>query len=190
MSPGEPERPAGRWPGTGLHRGFEAALENLVLLLVVALATVVVVGVVFRKAGAALVWYDEVASVLLAWLTYYGAALAALRRAHIGFPRLVRSAPRRLRMFLLVVRESVVIGFFLVAAWAGWQVLGVLGGDSLISLPWVPARLAQSVIPAGAVLFIVAELLAVRRELGGAGATGLSRSGPGDPTREPGGGPE
>ena len=55
----------------------------------VALAVIVVVGVGFRKAGASLVWYDEVASIMLAWLTYYGAALAALSRSHIGMPTLV-----------------------------------------------------------------------------------------------------
>ena len=63
----------------------------------VALALVVVLGVVFRRLGAALVWYDEVASILLAWLTFYGAALAALHRAHIGFPKLVDGLGPRLR---------------------------------------------------------------------------------------------
>ena len=57
--------------------------------------------------------------------------------------------------------EVLVIGFFAVVAWAGWQVLAVIGGDTLVSLPWVPARVAQSVIPIGAVLFILAELSSV-----------------------------
>ena len=47
---------------SGLRRG----LEVLVLVLMGALALIVVVGVGFRKAGASLVWYDEVASILLA----------------------------------------------------------------------------------------------------------------------------
>ena len=69
---------------------FRKSLEGIVLSLMASLAIVVVVGVIFRKAGASLVWYDEVASILLAWLTYYGAALAALHRAHIGMPTLVQ----------------------------------------------------------------------------------------------------
>ena len=123
------------------------------------LALVVVAGVVFRKAGAALVWYDEVASILLVWLTYYGACLAALARAHIGFPKLVEAAGPKLRVLLTVVREAVIVVFFLVVAWAGWRVLLVLEGTNLVSLPWVPTRLTQSVIPVGAVLFIAAEAL-------------------------------
>jgi hypothetical protein len=48
-----------------------------------------------------------------------------------------------------------------VLAWTGWQVLGVLQGMSLISLPWVPVMLTQSVIPIGAVLFIICEALSL-----------------------------
>ena len=129
------------------------------LTLMVALALVVIVGVGFRKAGAALVWYDEVASVLLAWLTYYGASYAALKRAHIGFPKIVQSVKPNLQIVLTLAREAIVIAYFVVIAWAGLQVLQILQGIYLTSLPSVPARLTQSVIPIGAVLFIVAELL-------------------------------
>ena len=67
----------------GFRRGLEATLQAILVFLVVALTTVVVVAVVYRKLGASLTWYDEVASIMLAWVTYYGAALAALKRGHI-----------------------------------------------------------------------------------------------------------
>lgn len=140
-------------------RGFRRVLETIVLTLMAALAIVVVLGIGFRKFGAALVWYDEVASVLLAWLTYYGAALAALDRRHIGVPTLVDALPPRAKVSLLVVSEVVVLGFFAAIAWAGIRVLQVLAGTSMISLPWVPTAVTQSVIPVGAALFIVARLL-------------------------------
>lgn len=129
------------------------------------LAMVVIAGVGFRKAGAALVWYDEVAEILLAWLTFYGACLAALKHAHIGFPNVVNRFPARVRRALMVFREVVVVGFFSVVAWAGWKVLAVLQGSALVSLPWVPAVLTQSVVPVSAALFIVAELAAAAHRL-------------------------
>jgi TRAP-type C4-dicarboxylate transport system permease small subunit len=141
------------------RNGTEQILEVVVLVLMAVLAVVVILGVGFRKAGAALVWYDEVASILLAWLTYYGASLAALKRAHIGFPKLVQSAAPQLRLYLVICREVIVIGFFVLVAWAGFRVLQVLDGIYLASLPSVSARVAQSVIPIGAVLFIIAELM-------------------------------
>ena len=54
----------------------------------VALAVTVLLGVTFRFAGSALVWYDEVAAVQLAWITYYGSAYAALKGSHISVPSL------------------------------------------------------------------------------------------------------
>ena len=74
-----------------LRKGYERTLEWLVIVLMVVLAAEVSLGILFRGLGRSLVWYDEVASILLAWLTFYGSALAALKRAHIGFPGLVNS---------------------------------------------------------------------------------------------------
>ncbi|MDH3270798.1 MAG: TRAP transporter small permease subunit [Gemmatimonadota bacterium] len=125
------------------------------------LALVVVVGVGFRKAGASLVWYDEVASILLAWLTYYGAALAALHRAHIGMPTLVDRMRGRVRTLTVITGEVCTLAFFGVLTWAGVRVLSVLGGTTLVSLPSVPMSVAQSVIPIGGALFIVAQLLSL-----------------------------
>jgi TRAP-type C4-dicarboxylate transport system permease small subunit len=136
-------------------------LEWATILLMVALTVVVVVAVGFRLAGDSLSWYDEVAAILLSWVTYYGSALAALRRRHIGFDSVLLSLPLNLRLGAVVLAEIVVLGFFGVMAYTGMLVLDVLEGEYLVSLTWVPIQLTQSVIPIGAVLFIVAELLSL-----------------------------
>lgn len=144
-----------------LRVGLERFLVLVVALLMVGMVLVVVVAVVYRKSGASLVWYDEIASIMLAWLTYYGAALAALKRAHIGVPGLLESAPPRLRLVLFALAEVFVFGFFALLAWTGYVVLLVLEGDNLVSLPAVSTQYTQSVIPIGAVLFILAEALSI-----------------------------
>ena len=149
---------------TGLSRfrtGLERVLEAWLVVMIVTMTAIVVVAVIWRKAGASFIWYDEVASILLAWITYYGAALAALKRGHIGFDGILLALPMRWRMVTLAAGEAFVFLFFIVLAWTGWQVLGVLQGMSLISLPWVPVMFTQSVIPIGAVLFIVSEALSL-----------------------------
>lgn len=140
---------------------LERVLEIVCMLLMIGLAVVVVMAVVYRKAGSSLVWYDEVAAIMLAWLTYYGAALAALRRAHLGFPGLFDASPTAVRIVMLVVSETLVIGFFLVIAWYGWDVIVILAGDTLTSLPWVPISFTQSVIPIGSALIALAEILTI-----------------------------
>ncbi len=140
---------------------LERLLEAILIFLMVALTVVVVVAVIYRKAGASLAWYDEVASVMLAWVTYYGAALAALKRRHIGFDGLVLALPARWQLAAVVVAELCVYAFFLLLAWTGWVVLRVLEGDTLVSLPEVSVQLTQSVIPIGAVLFLLCETLSL-----------------------------
>jgi TRAP-type C4-dicarboxylate transport system permease small subunit len=144
-----------------LRRWLGRALEIAVIVLMLALVAVVFLGVVYRKAGASLSWYDEVASVMLAWLTYYGAALAALRREHIGFSGIVDWVDVRMRLVMVAVGEIFIFAFFILLAWYGVKVLVVLGGDALVSLPWVPTRFTQSVIPVGAALFVLAEALSL-----------------------------
>ena len=144
-----------------LSRWFEWLLEIASIILLISLALVVVLAVIFRFSGSSLVWYDEVASVQLAWLTYYGAALAELKRGHLGFAGLFLALPPKVRRTAFVLAEGFVIGFFGLIGWAGWYLLGVFGEETLISLPWVPLSFTQSVIPVGAVLFIIAEILSI-----------------------------
>ena len=134
-------------------------LETIVIVLMVALAVEVTIGVVFRYVGYALVWYDEVATILLAWVTYYGSALAALKRAHLGVPELVRMLPPPLRLAVAIFAEACVFAFLITMAWVGYSVLEVLATDSLVSIPEVSVAYTQSVIPISSVLFIIAQAL-------------------------------
>jgi TRAP-type C4-dicarboxylate transport system permease small subunit len=144
-----------------IRKGFQRLLEGIVILLMVALTAIVLIAVVYRKAGASLSWYDEIASVLLAWLTYYGAALAAIHREHIGFAGLIKAMKPAVRIPFIIFSEACILCFFGLLAWVGFDVLVILEGDSLVSLPNVPTRLTQSVIPIGAILFLIAEAMGI-----------------------------
>ena len=144
-----------------ISKVVERLLEIVVISLMVVLTALIIVSVIYRKLDASLSFADEVASILLAWLTYYGAALAALKRGHIGFDGLLLSLPPSIRLPLAALSEVLVIFFFALMAWMGWKVLVVLEGMSLVSLAWVPVQLTQSVIPIGGALFILCELLSL-----------------------------
>jgi TRAP-type C4-dicarboxylate transport system permease small subunit len=148
-----------------IRGAYEKALEWVVIVLMAVLFVEVSIGVVYRTIGASLVWYDEVASILLAWLTFYGSALAAVKRAHIGCPEVVALLPGGARLALRVVAELCTTAFFLLIGWTGYRVLGVLATDHLVSLPDVPVAWAQSVIPISAALIVAAELLTLPKVL-------------------------
>lgn len=143
------------------RNGFERLLEGIVIILMLAMFFVIVAGVTFRKLGASLEWYDEVAEILLAWLTYYGAAYAALKRSHIGVPSLVCMAPLPWRKILFFVAEGIVFVFFALLAWIGARILPVLEFDFLTTVPAISTMYTQSVIPIGAILFMIAQALSL-----------------------------
>jgi TRAP-type C4-dicarboxylate transport system permease small subunit len=140
---------------------LEKLLEVFTVFLLIALTTIVLAAVAFRMIGSSLAWYDEVASIGLGWLTFYGANLAAIKRAHMGFPGLVAKAPPPLRASLFLISEVIVIGFFVVVAYYGYRVLDILAWDRLVSLPSISLTLTQSAIPISAALFILCELLSM-----------------------------
>lgn len=146
---------------TELRKRYERALEWIVIALMGVLFIEVTLGVVYRTFGASLSWYDEVASILLAWLTFYGSALAAVKRAHIGCPEVVALLGPRVRVAARVVASLLVIAFFALLGWIGYDILGILESDHLVSLPDVPVAWVQSVIPISAVLIIAGELLSL-----------------------------
>jgi TRAP-type C4-dicarboxylate transport system permease small subunit len=159
-----------------LRRRYERLLEWVAIILMAALAVEVTLGVVFRYAGHSLIWYDEVATILLAWVTFYGSALAMLKHAHMGVPEIVRMLPPSLRIAVTVLAQLCTLSFFVLLAWIGYVVLDVLATDYLVSLPAVPVAYTQSVIPVSALLIIVAQLMVfpevLREARGGAGRVG------------------
>ena len=136
-------------------------LTLIVSVLMVTLFIEVTLGVIFRTIGQPLVWYDEVASILLAWLTFYGSALASFKRAHIGCPEIVAMCSPRYRRALGVIAQLIVIVFFGMLGWYGMEIMPILATDFMSSLPDVSMAVAQSVIPISAVLILIGEFLAL-----------------------------
>lgn len=144
-------------PKGGFRFYYGRCLEWLVGVLMVVLFLEVTAGVLFRTLGDPLVWYDEVASMLLAWLTFYGSALASFKRAHIGCPEIINLFAPTPKKWASVVGQLVVIGFFGLVGWVGASILPILATDSMSSLPHITMNILQSVIPISAVLILIAE---------------------------------
>ena len=146
---------------TTLTSIFKRALEGVSLGLLVTLAVIVVLAVIYRTLGSSLIWYDEIASVLLAWLTNFGSALAALKRAHLGFTGILLSASLKMRRIIFWFSEICTYAFVGVCGYAGWYVLRIFGNETLVSLP-IPLSVTQAVIPLGFALFAIAQFASTR----------------------------
>lgn len=125
-----------------------ALIEWWAVCLLVALTVVVCLGVFFRYVlNDSLVWYDEFASYLLVWLTFYGAVVAHYHQRHIGFDLLVEKLAPLARRVVDVVAETAVLGFQFVLFYYGWILTERLGDETTISLPWVRITWVTSVLP-------------------------------------------
>ncbi len=144
---------------------LEKTLLGVCIVVLLSLSGIVIAAVVFRKLGASLAWYDELASALLAWLTYFGCALAALRGAHLDFANILMKLPVTARIVAYLLGKAIIVGFFGTIAWAGYAILEVFADETLITLEWVPLSLTQSVLPIGCALFIAAEVLILPENL-------------------------
>ena len=138
-----------------------ARLVNLIewwaVVLLLLMVMVVCLGVFFRYyLNASLVWYDEFASYLLVWLTFYGAIVASFRRRHIGFEVVVDRLQPNTRRILDFIGEGFVLGFQIVLFYYGWVLVQKMGNESAVSLPWVKMGWVYSVLPiAGGSMLVI-----------------------------------
>jgi TRAP-type C4-dicarboxylate transport system permease small subunit len=136
------------------------------MLLLVLMVVLVFLGVFFRYVlGASLAWYDEFASYLLVWLTFYGAVSASYRDRHIGFDLVVNrftSSPGRVAR---VIAELFVLGFQVVLFYYGWILTQKMGDETAVSLPWVKMAWVYSVLPIAGGLMLLISLERLRHLL-------------------------
>ena len=141
---------------------YDKYLQYFLFFQMISLSITVLLGVCFRWAGHSLVWYDEIAGIQLAWITYFGSAYASLKGLHIGMPTLIKVFPKDIRKILFVLSKIIIFLFFLLLTYYGTKVIIVLRGDTLVTLDWIPQSFVQSVIPVSSLLIIISEFLSYK----------------------------
>jgi len=134
-----------------------ALVEWWAALLLVLMVVVVCLGVFFRYVlNSSLVWYDEFASYLLVWLTFYGAVVASYRRRHIGFEVVVDKFKPKTRRIVDFISECFALCFQFVLFYYGLLLMTKMGDGSAISLTWIKMGWVYSVLPiTGGLMFLI-----------------------------------
>ena len=146
-----------------IFRRFIDLVEWWAMLLLVLMVVLVCLGVFFRYVlSSSLAWYDEFASYLLVWLTFYGAVVASYHGRHIAFEMVVDRFMRKTRRIVEAVAELFVLGFQVVLFYYGWLLTQKMGDETAVSLVWVKMGWVYSVLPitGGVMLLISVERLA------------------------------
>jgi TRAP-type transport system small permease protein len=138
-------------------RRLVTLIEWWAVCLLAGLVVIVCLGVFFRYVlNSSLTWYDEFASYMLVWLTFYGTVVADYQRRHIAFELVVDKLAPPARKVVDVVAELAVLGFQFVLLYYGWVLMQRMGDETAISLPWVKVSWITSVLPVtGGLLLLI-----------------------------------
>lgn len=127
---------------------FITLLEWWAMLLLILMVVLVCLGVFFRYVlSASLAWYDEFASYLLVWLTFYGAVAASYHNRHIQFGTVVERFTADTRRKITIVAELFILGFNIVLLYYGWLLMQKMGDETAVSLAWVKMGWIYSALP-------------------------------------------
>ena len=136
-----------------------ALVEWWSIALLAAMVVIVCWAVFARYAlNSSLVWYDEFASYLLVWLTFFGAVVADYQRRHINFDLLVNKLNPPARRVVDIVGEIAVLGFQFVLLYYGWILTEKMGDETAISLPWIRIAWVNAVLPITGALMLLLSL--------------------------------
>jgi TRAP-type C4-dicarboxylate transport system permease small subunit len=140
-----------------IFAGLVDIVEAWAMFLLVLLVVVVCLGVFFRYVlDSSLAWYDEFASYLLVWLTFYGSVSASYHNRHIRFSTVLERLTPETRTKFETLAELFVLAFQSVLLYYGWLLMRKMGDETAVSLVWVKMGWVYSVLPVtGGIMFLI-----------------------------------
>jgi TRAP-type C4-dicarboxylate transport system permease small subunit len=145
-----------------------SVIEWWAMFLLVLMVVLVCLGVFFRYVlDASLAWYDEFASYVLVWLTFYGAVAASYHQRHIRFETVMDRLMPRTRKRFAIVAELFVLAFQFVLFYYGWLLTRKMGDETAVSLVWVKMGWVYSVLPITGGLMLLISLQRLLALVGG-----------------------
>jgi TRAP-type C4-dicarboxylate transport system permease small subunit len=142
------------------------AVDWLVVGAGAVMVVLVFVNVILHLLGKDLAWVIEFCELMMVWVTFFGAAAATRRGAHMAVTELVDLAPGRAKRWIDAVIQLVVVAVLGLLAAYGWRIVQASWGNVLTVLDW-PMAWQYMALPVGAALTMVFVLADLPRALRG-----------------------
>ena len=153
----------------GTSRALNRWIQFLVSAMGMAMAGIVAIQVFFRYGlNHSLFWSEELARILLVWLTFFGATVAYFHKAHPGVDGLVRRLPARGRRMAALFSHLAALALFSVMVWYGMQFAYFVRLQITPALGW-PKWVVMAAVPGAGLVFWVHGLAMVIETLTGRG---------------------
>ena len=139
----------------GVGRVFQIALDllekHLPAAMLLTLVIVFLIQILFRYFFVPLDWPDELVGFLFLWLVLLGVGYAERRKELICFSMLYDPAPPRVRRWMDVVGQAIVLAALVISYWPSLQYILYMYGRSSWVLP-----LRMGVVYAPYMIFLTA----------------------------------
>ncbi|BCH34011.1 membrane protein [Mesorhizobium sp. L-8-10] len=144
------------------ERIFVATNRWALILILAAISVIVFANVALRYlTNYSIVWAEELARYLMIWMTFLGAGLVLRFGGHVGIDSLHHVLPRRWAQILRVGLALLMIAFFAVMAWQGFDYMQRARFQTTPALR-ISFSYVYAVFPIGFGLLIVHLLLVIR----------------------------
>jgi len=132
------------------------------------LMTAIVAAQVFWRyvLNSSIMWSEPGAVILMGWFIFLGAAVGIREGYHLSFDVLLYVLPRRAKLVLFSISDSVVVAFGFGMVWYGWQLAAASAGRNLPSLG-VSAAFDFAPLVIGGVLMVLFSLERLARRAAG-----------------------
>lgn len=114
-------------------------------------------------------WVEQLALLLIVWITFLGAAVGVHRNTHLSVDFIRESMPPRIRSFMRVLADLIVLSFGAAMVWQGYALVSAGMGRAVpmlgISEAWRVA--AMPVCGALIAIFMIARLASAWRRQAG-----------------------
>ena len=125
----------------------------LTFIYIAAVTTLSILGVIFRSAGSALSWNEELMRWLLVSLAYIGASVGMRTKNHIGIEFFLARMKMNAQRILIIIGYAAIVLFLIIVlvygfqvAWSARRQLG-----SIVRIPMVYVKMN---LPLGALLML------------------------------------
>ncbi len=98
-------------------------LENVLAILLMGASALITIAQVVTRYGFnhPLTWPEELCTLLLVWMTFFGASLLLKKEQHIEIDFFAKMLPRRAQHALSLFNYLLMLGFVLVVAWGAYK---------------------------------------------------------------------
>jgi tripartite ATP-independent transporter DctM subunit len=143
------------WPHSALGYALANGLEAATILVMAAEVVVVALAVLFRYViNRPIAGSDEIATLLLVWLTFLGGAVALRRRMHPSVSLAFERLPPSGRLHVEVATRVIELVFFVAVVWHGVGIYQLRRGE-----PSAGAGFDMGLYPLGLLVGVAATLL-------------------------------